>query len=739
TDQLALGQSGAGSRGGIGDAAAAGATAMNTVTVTGASSYALFGQSATGNGNSGAVNLVAQESLFARGGDSVAVYGESSASGGKGNISMALNGDYTIGGDGTGVGAMIVGGADNTLVNNSVLFTLGLPPISALALEGVPGSLAAMLDDLSPEPPTGPGDPPMRNTIFATFGDDVILNELGRVIGNVDLGTGINRFENGASASMVATQQILLGEDGLYLNEGLFTNSGIGKIRNLEAGGPAPAAYAVDLTGGFEQAASGSFVTDIDLDTQLTDRLNISGTGDFDGTAPLNFLSIDKLFERYTIARAEDGMTADGFTPTFRPTVGFDFTSTVENGTDLVLFAEKPSFISLAQDPASGTTDSNVFALADYFDGLEAASSPENPMARLINMLRFLPDEQTLGETLTRLTPSYAVHSFELMNRSTAQVLDAGRDCGGRAQDEDPLARCVWFSISPNLRYERDAGDGATDRDDKLQVISLGGRFEVSDNWSLGGVVAHTSYESDISMGDALLSSTEGSGWQGYALAKYSAGSFFADFLVGGGTAEFSGQRDTTVQQVESTPGETLEGVYLPDILLPGIGNQVTYTQDGEQFALSTKAGVNYRFGSFYLEPSLQVDARWSSISGEETGSLAAFTFDGSSGWFFSATPGLELGTEFAVARNVDLRLFVNGGIELSNHSWELEGGFTAAAELDAPLLRLTEDVDSPLYKVGLGAEILSSEGVKLGVSYDGAFGDLTTQHSFAGRLGFQF
>lgn len=81
TSSLDMGQSAAGSQGGIGDAAAAEATANNRVWVRGASAYALFGQSATGQGDASAVTLVAQDSLFAQGADSVAAYGESTAKG----------------------------------------------------------------------------------------------------------------------------------------------------------------------------------------------------------------------------------------------------------------------------------------------------------------------------------------------------------------------------------------------------------------------------------------------------------------------------------------------------------------------------------------------------------------------------------------------------------------------------------------------------------------------------------
>ncbi|RUZ58826.1 autotransporter outer membrane beta-barrel domain-containing protein, partial [Mesorhizobium sp. M7A.F.Ca.US.003.02.2.1] len=224
----------AGSGGGIGDAAAATATAMSQVWVKGASSYAMFGQSATGIGDAHAVTLTAGDSLFAQGAGSVAAYGESTANGAKGNITINLNGHYTIGGAGTGVAAMLVGGANNALTNHSLLYAMGATPtfeIQAADIQAfqtfllAPGPvvptnaiLESLLDDFSPLAITG------------TSGDDHVDNSrlgdtLGRVIGNIDLGGGDNSFHNFADASMVGLKTIDLG-GGLFTNDGLYTNQG---------------------------------------------------------------------------------------------------------------------------------------------------------------------------------------------------------------------------------------------------------------------------------------------------------------------------------------------------------------------------------------------------------------------------------------------------------------------------------------------------------------------------------
>ncbi|WP_348643136.1 autotransporter outer membrane beta-barrel domain-containing protein, partial [Mesorhizobium sp. B2-3-4] len=738
TDSLGMGQSAAGSQGGIGDAAAASASTDSRVWVKGASAYAMFGQSATGDGDAHAVDLTAGDSLFAQGADSVAVYGESTAKGAKGNITINLNGQYAIGGAGTGVAAMLVGGADNTLTNHSLLYAMGATPtfeIQASQFQAfqafllAPGPvvptnaiLESLLDDFSPFAITG------------TSGDDHVDNSkaadtLGRVIGNIDLGGGNNSFHNFADSSMVALKTIDLG-GGLYTNDGLYTNQGIGVVAK------------VDVGGGFTQDGTGKFVTDIDLNNQITDAVALTGAGNFDGTAPLNFLSIDKLFTAYTVASGAS-MTDSGIVaamPAAHPAAGFNFIFRVDNGTDLVLTTDNDTFLELAQDPQSGVNDPGVFQMAQYLDDVEAASTPDNPMARLINLLRFLPSKAEIGAALTRLTPHYAVHTFDMVNRETDIMLETARECTGLPAYKNPDGRCVWATISPQAEYTRDTGAGTTTRDDVLKTMSLGGIGEVGENWSLGGTIGRTEFDSTIGFNGEQLSQTSGEAWQAYALAKYANKNYFVDFALGGGTGSFKGERDTHIDPAFFIPGETLVGDYLPEEELPGIGSSVSYTQKTAMFGGSARLGFTQQMGAFYLQPTLQFDARWLRVSGKEEGSVAAFNFDGSANTFYAATPALEIGTDIPLSDIASVRLYGKAGVEFSTREWEIEGRFAAAENLPGnPALHLTEAIDSPLYRVGAGLELNGVNGVGMSVRYNGAFGETVKQNAVSASLKVSF
>ncbi|WP_275451173.1 autotransporter outer membrane beta-barrel domain-containing protein [Mesorhizobium loti] len=737
TDSLTMGGSAAGSRGGIGDAMAASASTDSQVWVKGASSYAMFGQSATGIGDAHAVTLTAGDSLFAQGADSVAAYGESTAKGAKGNIAINLNGQYTIGGAGTGVAAMLVGGADNTLTNHSLLYAMGATPTFQIQASQLPAFktflvapgpvvptdaiLESLLDQFSPFAITG------------TSGDDHVDNSpmggtLGRVIGNIDLGGGNNSFHNFADASMVGLKTIDLG-GGLFTNDGLYTNQGIGVVATVNVGG------------GFTQDFGGKFVTDIDLNSQTTDAVVLTDTGKFDGTAPLNFLSIDKLFTSYKVATGS-AMTDDGIVATMpveHPAAGFNFVFKVENSTDLVLTTNNQTFLQLAQDPQAGVSDPGVYQMAQYLDDVEAASTPDNPMARLINLLRFLPSKAEIGAALTRLTPHYAVHTFDMINREAETMLETARECTGPASKNQD-GRCIWATITPQGEYSRDAGAGTTSRDDTEKTMSLGGIGEIGQNWSLGATIGRTEFDSKIGFNGAQLSETTGEAWQAYALAKYTNKNYFVDFAVGGGTGSFKGERDTHIDPAFFIPGETLVGDYLDEQKLPGIGSSVTYTQKTAMFGGSARLGFTQEMGAFYLQPTVQFDARWLRVSGTEEGSVAAFNFDGSANTYYSATPALEIGADIPISDLASVRIYGKAGAEFSNKEWEIEGRFAAAENLPGnPALHLTEAVDSPLYRVGAGIELNGVNGVGLSVRYNGAFGETVKQNAVSASLKVSF
>lgn len=130
----------------------------------------LFGGTAGGNGAGGSILIDIDGNIWSTGSNASGVYAQSLGSLGGGDIIARLTGAVR-GGEGAGRGLFFDGGANNTVTSSG-----SLSAVSGLAIE-------------------------------ATTGDDTIINQ-GLVVGNVDLGSGANRFDNQAGATFIAFDTI---------------------------------------------------------------------------------------------------------------------------------------------------------------------------------------------------------------------------------------------------------------------------------------------------------------------------------------------------------------------------------------------------------------------------------------------------------------------------------------------------------------------------------------------------
>jgi uncharacterized protein with beta-barrel porin domain len=373
--------------------------------------------------------------------------------------------------------------------------------------------------------------------------------------------------------------------------------------------------------------------------------------------------------------------------------------------------------------------------MASYFDKIEGCCGVDNPMARLINMLRFLPDEATLGTVLNRLTPHYAAHTVDVTNRATEALTDQHRNC-----ERNPSAiyndrNCLWFSASPILRYEKDGGGTATSRDDRLLTVSLGGQRAIDANWTLGASIGMADVRSRISTTEQKLSDQFGTFYNANLFVKYDYGPWSADLIVGGGVGSFRGSRDTRVPRVESIPCDGCA-----PILLPGIGDKVDFKQQMAAYGGSSRIGYTFNYAPFYAQPQVQMNAWWYRMDGfTETGSLAAMTFPSATNFNFSVVPALEIGASALLGQGYKLKSYVRGGVEFSTRdAWEVAAHFSALPT-DTGLLVLRDKIDSPRWLVDTGMSYITPNGSGLTLGYRGAFADHATQHQVFGKAEVRF
>ena len=99
---------------------------------------------------------------------------------------------------------------------------------------------------------------------------------------------------------------------------------------------------------------------------------------------------------------------------------------------------------------------------------------------------------------------------------------------------------------------------------------------------------------------------------------------------------------------------------------------------------------------------------------------------------YLSATPALELGTQFAMASGTLIRPYVRGGVTVFDEpDFTLKASFVGTPKGVAPF-RIKTGIDDVVANVSAGVEVLDLRGASLKLFYDGRFGD-TIQESAAG------
>ena len=159
-------------------------------------------------------------------------------------------------------------------------------------------------------------------------GNDIVQN-WGTVIGSIDLGAGINEFNNHAGASLYSGWAIDVGADGLFTNEGTLSP------------GPQGTIYTVGLTGDFVQSGTPRWL--VDVGPWTSDELTVSGHADLSqSVTTVDVFSQGLRPGRYALLTANGGLrggqfqlgTLYGQMPLFH-TLDFPYSDTIQELTVL--------------------------------------------------------------------------------------------------------------------------------------------------------------------------------------------------------------------------------------------------------------------------------------------------------------------------------------------------------------------------------------------------------------------
>ncbi|WP_187971188.1 hypothetical protein [Aquibium microcysteis] len=706
-------------------------------------------------GTAGRVSVTQTRNVVVAGEDSVGIYGQSAGGTANGDVDIVVDHNGTDGNgiglvwaaDGTGAAVQFADGDENLLSSNGTLYAQGslaapnvLPRIDGLAVLGGIGN-----EDV------------FNRARGAGFVDDYALTDgvtrTSNIIGNVDLGGGTNNLTNEAGALFISDAFVKLGMGGYLTNEGFLAPGDRGRVLTTSVG-----SHLV-------LADSGFYYIDIDLnqqnadDTKVTDLISVNETATVDGAGPLLLLSIDKAFSNdgYVIVHADGGVTDQGFTPTLTPpAVGFIFSVEVEDnpvtGQDLVLLAEKPAFLDLLQDPASGTTDPNVWRMGEGIDAIEQAIDVDDPFNYLVNLLRLQPDHQALGDAVITLTPHQAPHLFAMTQQRSSEFLDLSASCPAGQTDPDDRRNCVWADVVGGEASREVVQDSPANEDD-WRSLAFGLQGVVNDHWAAGFALGTTETASSQIRHGETLSDLKGNIHSASLSADYRNGPFGMTFVAAGSYGAWRARRHVEVDGFQQTY-TSFDGIAYDenDQEYPLFSEKTVEFEGIDGIARSNPdiLSLNPRlrfshvqaFGGFEMVSYLDLDGYFMySRERDETGvGLANLTYPSLWQSAFVVTPRLEVNRTVALASGATLSGFVRGGVALSpQDSWSARTQFIAAPDGLDPI-EIVEPFDQARFEIEAGLDLYCSQsGGRMQVNYDGSFGTTTSQHALKAMLAYRF
>ncbi len=341
--------------------------------------------------------------ISAPGSGSNGVLLQSVGAAGAGPLSLTVAPGATIsGGSGFAAGVQFAGGGANTLVNRGVV-------TSSLGVDGV-----AMLGGA---------------------GDDRVDNA-GAIYGSIQLGAGANGLHNFPGGTMHSGAWITLGPGGSFLNDGVLSPGGPGRVQQTI------------LNGNFTQSPQGVLAVDLDFANtgqgHEADRLAATGVAVAGGVVQVSVLNKGQARtgdHAVTILSAAGGVNGSGL----------GLAAPVSAITAFSLRFPDPNTIQLGYrvDFYQPGLNYNQSVVGDTLNPI-LRNGPPAGMAPVVAALFDIPTVHALGRTYDRLSAEPYLQQIAAAEDASRVFTDRLASCSRRAGDIALRDRdsCGWMEIA---------------------------------------------------------------------------------------------------------------------------------------------------------------------------------------------------------------------------------------------------------------------------------------------------
>jgi uncharacterized protein with beta-barrel porin domain len=520
--------------------------------------------------------------------------------------------------------------------------------------------------------------------ILSDTGNETVDN-YGIVTGDVLLGTGTNAFNNMEGGLFNSGATVNLGDNNVLKNDGTLSPGGKGTV------------LTTALTGDLAQTGGGEFL--VDLHGANADRVNVVGVAELDGKVRANFTlsDIDSAKQWTVLTTDATPITDNGIKAVSTPVVQFDLIFPTATQMDLVLLDVNFAVNGLNRNETAIAKNFNKTFSTGNFASLDA----------VMNALAFLPAANAVANALDQLSPEIYLDTEIATLFSGLAFTNNLMSCPVREGVDAFIkeGQCVWTQVS-GRSFEQDQTFQTLGFDEASWQISGGGQVALGQVWRLGFALGyeHGKLETDTT---AKADSDRLNG--GVAL-KYNPGALLLTAAVAGGQGWYDTDRR---------------------IAFPGFSALAHANHDVSYVNGRFRAAYLVTSGSWYAKPLVDFDATHVSLDNvnEHGAGGASLNVRGNDETVLSATPALELGTQFG-ANGVLVRPYVRGGATFfDDPDFVLSASF-AGAPSGVGSFRIATSTDDVVGNVGAGVDVINGRGHELKLFYEGRFSDLVEEHA---------
>lgn len=525
--------------------------------------------------------------------------------------------------------------------------------------------------------------------VSATDGDDT-FNNFGDLttVGSVDLGAGTNFINNRAGATYNSGTTVDLGTGNLFTNDGTLSPGGSHTIATTS------------ITGNFVQTSTGQLLTDINMAGGTGDLTTVLGTASLAGNVRVQATDLALGQQQVTIFSAAGGVTNDGLGLIASPVLN---ASLVFSNSNDVALATRIDFV-----PTGLQLNQNQTDLAQYLDvAAHSGSSGLDPL--LLALVNGPSDMVEYRSALNQLLPAVFLNSETTSILSSAEFSSDLFSCNiagmGNAfirQDE-----CLWVRPK-SRRFDFEGNSQNIGFDDRATGLSAGAQFRFASDWFANVALGYERGNTETSSG----AKSESDHYQAGLGLKYQTGPWLFAGAASGGVAQFQTMRP---------------------IGLPGFAGVVARSDPDIGFVTGQlRAAYLADFASWYAKPVVDMRMTYldrNSVT-EPGGGSANLRVSGANDTYFSISPAVEFGTEYAMGFGAAVKPFLKTGITyLADTHSSLTAGFVAA-DPGTDGFTIDSSVDDLYADIEAGVQFFTHDGSSLSLGYKDMISEDTRQNS---------